>query len=221
MSLLLKYFDFYTSAGMEIIPVYEKTKTPIGRGWNRRWRRDWCRSVFERGNCNMGILLGDIVDVEGDTDTANEMLNKLIGGIPHPSFRSSRSVHHLFQSPDPNLTATRFKNIEFRGRGVQSVIPPSVHEDGVEYFWLKGSIFPPPPMPVPLYQYYFSHKPKKKKKSPGLRTTVCGECGGKTVIHRKRLLLEVRVMGGVWRCHRCRERDVRQECREVRQRLHS
>lgn len=227
MSLILRYFDLYTSYGMRVIPLYEKSKIPIGNSWNEKWDKKKARKMFEQQNYNMGILLGNFVDVEGDTNEANKLLDDLIGNIPHPMWRSSRSIHHLFVNPDTSLTSTRFFDIEFRGRGVQSVLPPSVHEDGTEYFWLKGSILSPPKMPKSLYDFYKANRrlsPTKTKQpkpiiKPGFKRTICKNCGKPETIHKKRLVLEVQAFakfGLNWMCHGCREIDVRQICRELR-----
>ena len=223
--LQLKYFDFYVSLGLKIIPIYEKSKIPVGKAWNVDWDLEKCRSAFIRKDHNMGLLLGELVDVEGDTPEANVFLESLIANTPHPMYRSTRSTHHLFVNPDPYLTATRFDDIEFRGHLHQSVIPPSVHLDGTEYHWLKGTVFPPPPMPKLLKQFYFENreyprKPRKKSNvKPGHCQTFCRICQKKRFVHKKRLILEVQAFGLnnlPWMCHNCREFDMRETCRQLR-----
>lgn len=182
------------------------------------------------GDCNLGILLGDIVDVEGDTEEANDALLHMIGSVPHPMYRSNRSIHHLFQSPDPFLTATRFYDIEFRGHRHQSVLPPSKHASGEEYRWLRGTVFPVPPMPQELQSFYFRNKKQKCRHTSikpkvlphGLVKTSCNICGGSENIHRKRLRLEVQAFADFrlpWMCHKCRELDMRPSCRKIRKTL--
>lgn len=228
--MLLKYFDLYTGIGMQIIPVYRDSKIPVGKKWNIQWNRDKSREMIATGKYNIGLLLGEIVDVEGDTEEANEFLTKLIGNVPHPMYRSSRSVHHLFLTVDPDLTSTRFQDIEFRGRLHQSVLPPSTHENGADYKWLRGSVLQPPTMPNALREFYFANKRVKpqrkfvpKKQLPhGLMKTVCKSCNCVEIIHKKRLMLEVRAFAEnklPWMCHECRELDVRDACRRIRNTL--
>ncbi len=233
--MFLKYFDFYSSVGMKIIPVYLGSKVPVGKSWNLDWNKDKCREMVKTENFNIGILLGEIVDVEGDTPQANDLLTQMIGSIPHPMYRSNRSIHHLFQSPDPELTAVHFHDIEFRGMLHQSVLPPSVHESGVEYCWLRGTKFPIPPMPLELLSFYLKNKRENKvvkhvkriknvrRPLPhGLVKTLCRVCGNNEKIHKKRLKLEVRAFADLalpWMCHKCRELDMRVACRQIRKTL--
>jgi hypothetical protein len=230
--MLLKYFDLYTLKGMQIIPVYKNSKVPVGKNWNRNWNKEKCREMIATGNYNLGILLGDIVDVEGDTPEANDLLTRMIDGLPHPMYRSSRSIHHLFINPDPHLTATRFQDIEFRGQLHQSVLPPSTHEDGTGYLWLRGTSLDIPDMPQELRDFYFKNRREVRpryffRRGPkplphGLKKTTCSCCGKVEVIHKKRLMLEVRAFAEhhlPWMCHCCRKMDVREACRRIRQTL--
>lgn len=230
--MLLKFFDVYVGMGWQPIPVHPMSKIPVGKNWNKDWDYDRCRDAFARNpNYNMGVLLGNIVDVEGDTPEANDLLLRMIDGVPHPYFRSSRSIHHLFQNPDPNLTATRFGGIEFRGYRHQSLLPPSVHENGTSYVWQSGrDEFPPPPMPEELLDFYLKNRreqrPQKQvsryrapKLKPGHTRTRCKICDQLIFIHKKRLMLEVRAFaerGYSWMCHTCRPFDVRNACRQIR-----
>ena len=156
----------------------------------------------------MGILLGNIVDVEGDTEEANDLLERMIDGALRPKFRSSKSIHNLFINPDPNLTRLVVGGIEFRAHKHQSVVPPSIHEDGTRYHWLSGSTFPIPVMPPELLSFYLRNKKssqtipvvKKTKKRTVRRKrsnytqTRCNSCLNKYFMHKKRLMLEVRVL---------------------------
>lgn len=223
----VEHFDLYVSMGFKVIPLYAKSKIPIGRNWNKDWNKDSCRKILEDApDNNMGILLGDFVDVEADTQESNILLEQLIGDYPHPMYRSTRSIHHLFKNPDPLLTATKIYGIEFRGNRHQSVLPPSIHETGERYYWLKASTFPIPSMPDDLLEFYFRNfkqsltrkvcKPRLKK---GHSHTTCNVCGYRKFIHKKRLALEVQAFkehGLKWQCHECRKLDLRAECRYIR-----
>lgn len=161
-----EYVSSYLDLGLSIIPVEYKTKKPIGgKEWNKQWTRDKCIRAFQisPGN-NIGLLTGDVVDVEGDTPEANRLIDELIGDCPHPTFYSSKSKHHLFLTPDPNLTRVCANGVEFRGKYVHSVLPPSVHKDGTRYRWdgdLLG-MFPVPPMPEKLVCLYEEIRLKSK-----------------------------------------------------------
>lgn len=227
----LEYFDRYVEAGMKVIPLHAHTKVPVGSKWNVGWNKDRCRKyIADSDDCNLGILLGEIVDVEGDTEEANAYLESTLRNCPHPQYMSFKSVHHLFINPDPKLTMTRFNGMEFRGWLHQSVLPPSIHEKGASYLWLPQSVFPVPKMPLDLFQYYMEYRSKPKKPraknflKPEHRRTVCKKCGGFQFIHQKRLMLEVRAFADLdmkWLCHRCRTVDLRPACRRIRKQLES
>jgi hypothetical protein len=166
-AFIAEFVDAYINQGLKPIPLQQWSKRPIGLGWNKDWSPERCRADFDKfPGANIGILLGDVVDVEGDDAEANNLLNGLIGDYRHPTWRSSKSVHHLFLSPDPDLTRIVYQNVEFRGHGHQSVVPPSfVHKTKAKYEWLKETSFPVPAMPEPLLQYYKALPRKRNKKA--------------------------------------------------------
>lgn len=217
---ILDYFDAYVAAGLQVIPLYERSKVPVGTGWNEFWDKDFYRESFRRYPLsNIGLLLGSIVDVEGDTEEANILLVKLVADVPHPMYRSSKSTHHLFLNPDPNLTVMRFQGMEFRAHRHQSVLPPSCHKDGTRYQWLVGTKFPVPIMPQPLLDYYKKVSVKRPLLKPGHTRPWCSVCKRRFFIHKKRFLLEKEAFthyGYMWQCRHCREMDVREMCRKIR-----
>ncbi len=227
--LISEYFNCYIDAGLRPVALYPETKIPVCRNWNNNWNESFWRNYFdENPDSNIGVLLGKYVDVEGDNDTANFQLEALIGDYRHPVYRSSRSVHHLFLNPDPNLTGVSFDGFEFRAKGLQSVIPPSKHPDGTSYEWLVGSKFPVPPMPSALEDFYWQHRPDIKPTKPRRRVLKeghvhpwCSVCGNRTYLHGKRFHLECQAfanLGYRWACRNCREFDVREDCRKLRKR---
>jgi hypothetical protein len=233
---MLEWFDRYVAVGLRPIAVYRDTKRPVGDNWNKNWSVDRWRGYFRTGGYNMGLLLGDIIDVEGDTPEANDLLERMIDGLPHPQFRSCKSVHHLFRNPDPNLTRFVCAGIEFRGHLHQSVAPPSVHESGVSYGWLTETKFPIPKLPDELLQFYLDNRkarpvrkkvekgpPPRRRTKSGHKRTQCRVCEGWFYVHKKRLILEVRsfreIYGLPWMCHGCRELDMRGHCRQLRREM--
>ena len=217
-----KVFDLYVRHGLKVIPLLPLSKKPFFDGWQDAslYDPERCRRFLEgRADYNLGLLLGDIVDVEGVSQEANAFLETLIGDTPHPKYRSSKSVHHLFLTPDPKLTRFVTGKIEFRGHRHQSVLPPSRHEDGTEYQWLQGTKFPIPPMPDRLLAFYRSKVEKASKPSGDYVKEKGPACGRGTEVHRDRLKLERRasVMLGVrWECRRCRQVDLRPTCRRIK-----
>ena len=111
---MIRFFDKYVELGLKPIPIYHNSKTPVASKWNENWSVKRWRPYFEESEYNIGILLGDIIDVEGDSEEANDLLERMIDGCERPRFRSSKSVHNLFINPDPSLTRFVFNGIEFR-----------------------------------------------------------------------------------------------------------
>ena len=141
--------DAYLRYGMKPIPLYWGTKRPIGREWNQGWSKRRCQASFRKyPGANVGLLLGEIMDVEGDTPEANAVLEQITQDYPHPRYKSARSIHHLFVSPNPRITIAHMSHIEFRGSRHQSVVPPSQHESGVRYEWLDWHNIPEMPQPL-------------------------------------------------------------------------
>jgi hypothetical protein len=233
---MLKYFDGYVNFGLKPIAMYLHSKKPVSDKWNEDWTPERWRGYFESNEqkYNMGILLGNVIDVEADDEESNKLLDSLLGDTPHPLYSSARSVHHLFLTPDPTLTFQKIQGIEFRGNRVCSALPPSIHESGVKYRFLKTSEFVLNPLPDDLLDFYWENKkkeeppkfvPKKPEVKPGHKRTICKICGQRKFIHKKRLILEVKAFAKYnlcWMCHTCRElrgMDMRDDCREVRKDL--
>lgn len=220
---VLKHFDLLVEQGLKIIPLRENTKSPICKGWPN-WDYSTNRSILQRfPNSNIGILLGDIIDVEGDSEEANKRINDLIGDYSHPSYTSFKSTHHLFKNPDPKLTIFKFEEIEFRGHRHQSVLPPSSLPNGVVYKWLRGSKFPIPEMPPKLLNFYRNlRRSKYSKLKPNHLRVRCANCNKFSFIHQKRFDLELQALKTIglrWKCQECREFDLRPMCRKIRKQL--
>lgn len=227
---IVDLFDSYVKCGLKPLPLHPGTKIPVLKDWQNDWSVHKYRHFFaENPRLNIGILLGNIIDVEGDSQIANDAIFDFVRHTPHPMFKSSKSVHHLFVSPDPSITICKIGAIEFRGHRHQSVIPPSVHKSGIEYKWLKDSAFPPPPMPQKLIDFLYEHrkdirhvKPKPNGKKSNHAMTFCNTCKRKNFLHKKRLVLEVRAfatLGLKWQCQKCRTVDVRPLCRDIRDQM--
>lgn len=214
---IVSHFDELVDNGLQIIPLWENSKIPMCKNWTI-WNKNQSREILERyPDANIGILLGGIVDVEGDSLDANNRILKIIGDYPHPSYRSTKSIHHLFLNPDPKLNILKYQNIEFRGYKHQSVMPPS-HHQGVFYEWVN-SLFPIPEMPEELVAFYKKVKNGKYPLQKGLISINCADCNKKKLIHKNRLTLELKIFKKFftpWSCHKCRLLDIRKLCKTLR-----
>lgn len=216
---ILAWYDIYVAHGLQPIPLKPETKIPLLKKWQLYWNEDHIRHIFwKMPYCNMGFRLGEIMDVEGDTPAANKRLLRLTKNCPHPMYTSSKSVHHLFLNPDPNLTIVKWEGIEFRGKRHQSVLPPSRHENGTRYSWLPESRFPIPKMPTSILDLLKIAR-KQDSPKPGSKKVYCSCCRLECVHNYKRVNLEIKafkIYGEKWQCQKCRQRDVRPLCREIR-----
>lgn len=218
----LEILNFYHSLGYQPIPLFYKTKTPIYKNWNSNYDYE---SVLDyvsqyKQQINFGILLGNIIDIEGDCADSNKTIDDLLHDVKHPCFLSAKSKHHLFRSNIKNLTRIVVDNVEFRGYKHQSVVPPSKHEDGYEYKWIT-EIFDTkniPYLPENIESYILSRlkpEPQNKKKrllKPNHTTAKCNKCEKSILISKIRLQKELYFLQkdkAAWECNKCRNFDLR------------
>lgn len=222
---IIKAFDEYVKYGFEPIAIYEGQKIPIGNNWNKNWSASKWRPIFcKNPNLNIGILLGKIVDVEGDSDLANKTILDRIGKIKHPQFYSNKSIHHLFLNDDLNLTRKVFGKIEFRAYTHQSIVPPSKHLHGNFYEWITDFRTEIPLLPDALKEFLINSKKTKnnftKSTNANKTKTFCNACKKKFFVEKKRLKLEIQAFAEldmIWMCRKCRDLDLRPRCKELRQ----
>jgi len=220
----LKIFHDYKALGYHLIPLHKGTKRPIMKNWNKKYSYKRIENFLLQnpGNYNFGILLGDVIDIEGDSCEANIFLNDLLKDIPHAIYQSSKSTHHLFRMGSKFFTRHICNSIEFRGHGHQSVVPPSTHEDGTKYSWITDLIpvseLPVLPSELELKIKTFKIRSKKFTK-PHSKKIRCHSCKDQCFINKRRLELELSVLrsiGQKWMCNPCRPYDLREDVRKLR-----
>jgi putative DNA primase/helicase len=141
--------------GFSPVPVPHRSKRPVLNGWERlEITIDLASQYFNGAAQNIGLLLGDkfgSTDVDCDCPeaitAARELLQKtgLIFGR-----QSKPSSHYLYRS-DPPIRTQQFHDpldhatlIELRGLssdgsiGLQTVVPPSIHETGESVRFEQG-----------------------------------------------------------------------------------
>jgi hypothetical protein len=227
MNKYLDYFDNYVSKGLMPIAVQKGTKQPVGKNWNGVWKeRNW-RQFFDVGNFEIGLLWNNnIVDVETDNEESNEFLNRLIGDVKRPIYKSQRSYHNLFITPHEKLTkvnlyGSKGQKIEIFGKKTFTMAPPSRHMEGGTFYQFVNDHWPPPPCPSGIKALYFQQKNIKIFNKEKI-SSLCSDCKKEFYIHKKRLCLEVKVFLNnnlKWKCVHCRKNykvDIKEGCRYVK-----
>lgn len=132
--------------GFAVVPC--NGKVPVYPGWNKkRWSpqelHDYFDDITSKLNIGIALNLSSVIDVECDSDEAEESLQELFAGkIPDtPTWQSQRGKHRLFRRPKglPKKAVLKIEGIEFRignEKGAVSIVPPSVHPGGPRYCWL-------------------------------------------------------------------------------------
>ena len=158
---------FYSQIGWQVVPCYgvgeggactctkgSACKSPGKHPRLNQWQdkasknelvvADW----FTRWpDSNLGVRLGpasNLIDIEYDGDEGKATAIELLADIKTPSFRSKRSVHHLFAFPSSlaiSKAVVHWRGLEIRfgtdNAGAQSIFPPSNHSSGVSYEWIS------------------------------------------------------------------------------------
>ncbi|NQU26325.1 MAG: bifunctional DNA primase/polymerase [Candidatus Nealsonbacteria bacterium] len=90
-----------------LVPVHgigKKAKSPIYKGWpDVKPGIDHLQACLDfHGDAGIGINLGGsgLLDLEGDSEEGEAILTDLCIGIDFPRYKSSKSIHRLFQVPD-------------------------------------------------------------------------------------------------------------------------
>lgn len=218
--------DEYLKLNWYLIPVYYGTKIPINDKWNIKKEKSNNLSLMENLGCNIGLLLGEIIDVEADTKEKDEMLNSILSKYPHPIYKSSKYNHHLFQNPYKNLTRFSKNGIEFRANRHYSLLPPSKHPNGEIYEWLTDfTVIPPFPLELKkiFSQLGGDHVLYLKGKDIGSDKFLhCNKCKRKVRMPQERYILEqyaFHLLNCQWECNKCRKKDIFEFIRQLRLKL--
>ena len=220
----IKVFEEYNALGFMPIPLAKFSKRPIFKAWNKNYSFQRTINFLKKtpDNYNVGILLGKVIDIEGDSEEANEFLDDLFQGIKHPVYSASKSKHHLFKNNNPSISRILYKDIECRGYNHQSVVPPSVHEDGKKYVWKTDLIkfqdlpYLPKEIAIQLQKYKkLNHEILK----PNSMRIPCWNCKKQFFINKKRFKLEIEslhIIQQKWMCNKCRPYNLREMCRKIK-----
>ncbi len=153
--------ELYIAMGWPVFPVRPRQKTPlINNGFHgastdletvRSWWTQW-----PTANIAVPILPGsaavDVDDLEEAERLEEEHGARLTTGL---GFLTGRGVQLLYRTMTEirNSTSQLAPNIDIRGVGGYSVVPPSIHANGRQYQWWAlqddmSGILEPAPMPL-------------------------------------------------------------------------
>lgn len=232
---------FWIKNGIKPIPIHEADKKPLIKNWVDGWNYSRVMKIISHHPfCNLGIGLGNIIDIEADSIVGNNILSGLFKKVPTLSFTSSRSRHYIFINPGFQFNKKDLGGIEIRAYRHLTVIPPSIHISGERYKWTDNGSASINILPDKLYRFFesasgeqlFFNKNRRysleeledlnlpynydlKRKH---RKVQCPSCGQICYYHKKRLAKErlaFQRVNRVWVCKECREIDVRPLCKQL------
>lgn len=142
----------YSEMGLSVIPLKPHDKTPIpGFLWKKyqqkRATQEEIRGWFAKWpDANIGIATGSlsgIFTLDFDSPDAKDIWESRFEEMPPGVFyKTGRGLQYWFNFPSygqGNKTAI-LPDIDIRGEGGYTVVPPSVHPNGKKYSW--GNINP-------------------------------------------------------------------------------
>jgi hypothetical protein len=168
----------------KLVLIPHGKKGPCEKDWHNKpiSLAQFDRAFASPTQPNVGIILGENVDFEGDGPEAESDLKELFGGeIPQtPSWQSLRGRHYMFAA-DARLTALGIAVIKYKGaevrlggaKAAQSLIPPSTTNDFTRTWVVSPSECDPAPIPEEVVQKLLATITEKKAavKSQPRRTT--------------------------------------------------
>jgi P4 family phage/plasmid primase-like protien len=133
--------------GFSPVPVPHRSKRPVLKEWQRlEITTQGAGQYFNGASQNIGVLLGDkygSADVDCDCPEAITAARELLPETGLIFGRQSKPFSHFFYRSDPPLRTLQFIDpldhstiVELRGLssdgsvGLQTVVPPSIHESG-------------------------------------------------------------------------------------------
>jgi|694.fasta_scaffold01417_13 hypothetical protein len=133
----------YLPRGLAPVPIPKGKKGPIDSGWlDRVVTNDTVSDLFDvDGNVGIrtGPKSGDHVDVDVDDKEALELAELLLPTTAMTSGREGQGPsHYWYIAPGAKTTAWKDELgmiVELRADGVQTLVPPSVHENGDRVVW--------------------------------------------------------------------------------------
>lgn len=142
---MFKHAWKYLKYGFSVIPLNGKRPLFSWKKWQSECASNGLVSVWSKKypNANIGIVTGEISNItviDFDSEEAWEKAKKK--GFPKtPLVKTGRGFHAYckFDNRVRNFQGKNgLSNIDIKSEGGYIVAPPSVHESGIRYAWIKG-----------------------------------------------------------------------------------
>jgi hypothetical protein len=156
----LQAAEYYHDRGMHPVPVQYRGKNPTPNGWPgmASLPKPDLSKYFNGAPTNVGVILGDnygLTDVDLDSQEAIYAASVLLEETGMVFGRPSKRFSHHFYRCDPPVRSRRYIDpvepnkgkaclVELRCQksdgtvGLQTVVPPSIHESGEQIRFEKG-----------------------------------------------------------------------------------
>jgi len=136
-------------------------KHPIGRWLNYQHKlpsKEEVVSWFTSMDCNIGTITGSVsnlvvVDVDGEKGIQTL---KTLNLAPTLTSRTGGNGYHLFYFSPVSIPTRKLPGIDLKSEGGYVVLPPSIHNSGRQYKWLRNNhmaMFDPEPF-KPYTNFY-------------------------------------------------------------------
>lgn len=135
----------YRQRGFSLIPMHNKTKRPSLLSWKEFQSaiptEQELETWFEHGG-NIAIVTGKLSGITVIDFDSEEAYAQLKGKLPaHPLVKTAKGYHAYFKYTAGLPTNAGAKLcgvvVDIRNDGGLIVAPPSIHETGVQYRWIK------------------------------------------------------------------------------------
>ncbi|MBF0542101.1 MAG: bifunctional DNA primase/polymerase, partial [Nitrospirae bacterium] len=145
---ILDYAKYYISKGWSVIPIKPCSKVPILSSWKKFQERyptkdeliEWFGNGSENNIAIVTGKLSNLVVIDLDSE-ATLQFAKDNNFQDTPTVKTGRGYHMYYQYKEGVRNFQKraeFPDIDLRAEGGIIVAPPSKHETGHIYYWMKG-----------------------------------------------------------------------------------
>lgn len=142
---ILRQARIFLLLGFLVVPIPPRQKGPRIKEWNKlRLEKDELDRFFGEQD-NIGVILGKpsrgLVDVDCDAAEAIAIAPSFLPATERIHGRPSKPESHRWYLADPIPAAMQLADVdgamlvELRSTGQQTLIPPSIHPSGEQFYW--------------------------------------------------------------------------------------